>query len=106
MLTQALPTRVFNTYHWGAYLTWQLWQKSLVFIDGRLDPFAERALPAYLHIRSLQQGWEAELARLDPEAIVLQTGASPARSLVADDNWHVAHQDAVATVFLPGRTGA
>ena len=106
MLAQAGPTSVFNTYHWGAYLTWQLWPKSLVFIDGRLDPFAERALPAYLRISSLQPGWQAELAQLDPEAIVLQTGAPLARSLVVDDDWRVAHRDVVATVFLPGRTGA
>ena len=86
-------------------MTWQLWPKSLVFIDGRLDPFAERALPAYLRISSLQPGWQAELAQLDPEAIVLQTSAPLARSLATDSDWQVAHQDAVATVFLRDHAG-
>ena len=101
-LADIRPDRILNTYHWGAFLTWELWPDSKVFVDGRLDPFMDAALPAYLQVTGLEPGWQATLARIDPDAILLQTSAPLVGALAAGQGaWVVAHRDPTATVLLP-----
>ncbi|MCY3802173.1 MAG: hypothetical protein OXG46_11420 [Chloroflexi bacterium] len=95
------PARVWNTYHWGGFLTWTLWPESHVFIDGRYDPFADRALPDYVQIVGLGPEWRELLAEGALDAIVIRSDSALARALTSEPGWTVGYHDAVATVFLP-----
>ena len=98
------PTRIWNTYHWGGFLTWTLWPESHVFIDGRYDPFADGALPDYVHVVGLGPNWRELLAAGAPDAIVIRSDSALARALASEPEWTVGYRDAVATVFLPSKT--
>ncbi len=102
VLTAAAPARVFNTYHWGAYLTWRLWPRTLVFIDGRFDLFVPGPLADYLTVTGLDPAWRETLARIDPDAVLIETASPLAQRLAEPDSgWRDAGGDAVARVFLP-----
>ena len=93
--------RVWNTYHWGGFLTWTLWPESHVSIDGRYDPFAEGALPDYVQVVGLSPNWRELLAEGAPDAVVIRSDSALARALTSEPGWTVGYRDAVATVFLP-----
>lgn len=102
LAAEAGATRVFNTYHWGAYLTWSLWPGALVFIDGRFDLFVPDTLGDYLSVIGLGPTWRQTLVNIDPDALVLETDSPLARQLVrTDSGWRDIGGDAVARVFLP-----
>ena len=101
LVAQTAATRIFSTYHWGAYLTWSLWPDAFVFIDGRFDLFVPDALGNYLTVIGLGPEWRDVLANIAPEAIVIETDSPLARQLaLADPDWHDIGGDNVARVFL------
>ena len=95
------PARIWNTYHWGGFLTWTLWPESHVFIDGRYDPFAGGALPDYVQVVGLGSDWRELVAEGGPDAVVIRSDSALAHALASESAWTVGHRDAVATVFLP-----
>lgn len=100
-------TRIFGTYHWGAFLTWALWPDALVFIDGRFDLFVPDTLGDYLTITGLEPGWRQKLMDIDPDAMVIQTDSPLARRLAQPSSgWHDVGGDSIARVFLPVRAGS
>ena len=102
-LEATVPARIWNTYHWGGFLTWTLWPESHVFIDGRYDPFADRALPDYVQVVGLGPDWRELLADGGPDAVVIRSDSALAHALASEPAWTVGHRDAVATVFLPAK---
>lgn len=102
LAAQIRATRIFSTYHWGAYLTWNLWPDTLVFIDGRFDLFVPDALGDYLTVIGLGPEWRETLMDIAPEAIVIETDSPLARRLAqSDSDWRDIGGDQVARVFLP-----
>jgi hypothetical protein len=95
------PGRIWNTYHWGGFITWTLWPESQVFIDGRYDPFVGKPFSDYLDIVSLDSRWREKLAAGTPDAIVVESESALARSLESEPGWMVGYRDDVAAVFLP-----
>ena len=97
-------TRIFGTYHWGAFLTWALWPDALVFIDGRFDLFVPDTLSDYLAVTGLEPGWRQKLMDIDPDAVVIQTDSPLARRLAQPESgWRDIGGDSVARVLLPDR---
>lgn len=101
LAAQTSATRIFSTYHWGAYLTWSLWPDALVYIDGRFDLFVPDTLGDYLTVIGLGTDWRAVLGAMDPNAVVIETDSALARQLsVPDSGWHDIGGDHVARVYL------
>jgi len=97
-------TRIFGTYHWGAFLTWALWPDALVFIDGRFDLFVPDTLSDYLSVTGLEPGWRQKLMDIDPDAVVIQTDSPLARRLAEPGSgWRDIGGDSIARVLLPDR---
>ncbi len=97
-------TRIFGTYHWGAFLTWALWPDALVFIDGRFDLFVPETLSDYLTVIGLESDWRQKLMEIDPDAVVIETASPLARRLAQPGSgWHDTGGDSIARVFLPDR---
>ena len=99
---ESRAVRIFNTYHWGAHLTWSLWPDALVYIDGRFDLFVPDTLGDYLTVVGLGPGWRETLTNIDPDALVIETDSALARQVArADSGWRDVGGDAVARVFVP-----
>lgn len=97
-------TRIFGTYHWGAFLTWTQWPDALVFIDGRFDLFVPDTLSDYLSVTGLESGWRQKLMGIDPDAVVIQTDSPLARRLAEPGSgWRDIGGDSIARVLLPDR---
>ena len=97
-------TRIFGTYHWGAFLTWTLWPDALVFIDGRFDLFVPDTLGDYLTVTGLEPGWRQKLMDIDPDAVVIQTDSPLALRLAQPGaGWRDIGGDSTARVFLTDR---
>lgn len=97
-------TRIFGTYHWGAFLTWDLWPNALVFIDGRFDLFVPDTLGDYLTVTGLEPGWRQKLMDIDPDAVVIQTDSPLARRLAQPGSgWRDIGGDSTARVLRPDR---
>ena len=97
-------TRIFGTYHWGAFLTWALWPDALVFIDGRFDLFVPETLSDYLTVTGLESGWRQKLMEIDPDAVLIETASPLARRLAQPGSgWNDSGGDSIARVFLPDR---
>lgn len=94
------PPRIWNTYHWGGFLTWELWPDSRVFIDGRYDLFVGRPLDDYLSVLAMGPAWRETLAKGDPQAVVVQARSALALALQDEANWRMAYLDEVAAVFI------
>ena len=106
LVAQTGATRIFSTYHWGAYLTWALWPDALVFIDGRFDLFVPNALEDYLTVIGLGPEWRQTITEIEPEALVIETDSPLARRLARPDSeWSDIGGDATGRVFLRAPTG-
>ena len=106
LVAQTGATRIFSTYHWGAYLTWALWPDALVFIDGRFDLFVPNALEDYLTVIGLGPEWRQTITEIETEALVIETDSPLARRLTRPDSeWSDIGGDATARVFLRAPTG-
>ena len=103
LATESGATRIFSTYHWGAYLSWNLWPDALVYIDGRFDLFVPDKLRDYLTVIGLGADWRQVLTDINPNALVIETDSHVARQLArSDSGWRDAGGDAIARLFLPG----
>jgi len=103
LVAASRATRVFSTYHWGAYLAWTLWPDALVYIDGRFDLFVPDTLRDYLTVISLGSDCRRVLTDISPNAMVIETDSLRARQLAhPDSGWRDAAGDATARLFLPG----
>ena len=104
LVAQTGATRIFGTYHWGAFLTWDLWPDALVFVDGRFDLFVPETLSDYLSVTGLEPGWRRILMDIDPDALVIQAESPLVRELAQPGSgWRDVGGDSIARVLLPDR---
>lgn len=96
---------LWNEYVWGGFLIWHLYPELRVSIDGRMAVYGPARFSEHLAVSELAPGWQEVLARLDPTAAVVRSGA-PLVSALRAAGWTVRYEDGVATVLEPpGRSG-
>lgn len=61
--TNRLSTRVFNSYHYGGYLMFQLDGQYQTGMDGRADIFTDQEMAEYQRVINGEPGWEEYLDR-------------------------------------------
>ena len=91
---------LWNEYIWGGYLIWHLYPELRVSIDGRAAVYGPERFREHLIVSELEPGWQDVLARLQPSAAIVRSGASLAAALRAS-GWVTRFQDEVATVLEP-----
>ncbi len=94
-----VPGRFFNDYTWGGYLTWHLFPRYRVFIDGRIAIFPPDVREDFLTINNVQPGWQEALDRRDVGVILVRSGTAIAGLLRESAGWVVAYEDGRAVVF-------
>ena len=92
--------RLFNSYNWGGYLTWEL-QDYPLFIDGRADLYGHEIIKQWEQIiQATDEGftlldeWDIQLILVEPEMKIVDA--------LPKNEWSVLYQDDVS--ILLGRS--
>ena len=92
------PGKLFNSYNFGAYLTWALYPDYPVYVDGRTDLYDDAFLREYLTVSFARPGYQAVLDRYGVNLVIVE-----ANSLLGDalsrDGWLAVYSDPTAAVY-------
>jgi hypothetical protein len=95
-----LPETLFNNYGWGGYLIWRLYPDTLVFIDGRADPYGDELIGAYQRAVSAQPGWEETLEQYAVHSALIPADCALASVLGERGDWQAVYEDRLAALFV------
>jgi len=79
--------RVFSTDAYGDYLTYRLYPRGRVFIDGRSDMYGPRLADEYLTALNGAKGWDGVLAKYGVNAALVPSGCALASLLRGRHGW-------------------
>jgi hypothetical protein len=92
--------RLYNDYAWGGYLTYELFPRELVFIDGRTDVFDGQAIDDYLRVGELLPGWRDLLERYGVGTALVQRDSRLAAALGDDSAWREVYAGPIERIFV------
>ncbi len=93
------PGPLFNSYNFGAYLTWALYPDYPVYVDGRTDLYDDAFLREYLDVALGRPGYQAVLDRAGARLVLVEADSLLADRLREAPAWRELYRDAVAVVF-------
>ncbi|MFO3795684.1 MAG: hypothetical protein ACK8QZ_00095 [Anaerolineales bacterium] len=98
------PGRLFNSYNWGGYLTFNL-PEYPVFIDGRADLYGEELIHQWQQIvQATPQAWEL-LQKWQVQIVLLEPDQPLVKALI-ERGWKIAYQDQTSILLLPEQSHA
>ena len=90
---------LFNEYHWGGYLIYQLAPDRRVFIDGRADVYGP-LVDRYHGVARLKPDWRETLDQHDVRLALLEKQAPLADVLQDDPAWQEVYAGEVERLFV------
>ncbi|MBL8055766.1 MAG: hypothetical protein JNK29_03665 [Anaerolineales bacterium] len=93
------PGPLFNSYNFGAYLTWALYPDYPVYVDGRTDLYDDAFLREYLDVALGRPGYAAAFDRAGIRLVLIEADSLLADRLRENLDWHELYRDEVAVVF-------
>jgi len=96
-----LPKPIFNSYAWGAFLTWYL-PDYPVAIDGRRGLYSEQTESDYFRVMRVDAPYQSFPAMSDARTILLEKSNVVAGGLKNIAGFETAYEDDVAIVLLQG----
>jgi hypothetical protein len=106
MEQRGLHQPIFSEDYWGGYLIYRLYPQNQVFVDDRHDFYGDAFLKRYLRIIHVEPGWEAALAAMNPDCILLPRESSLTTILKEMPQWKVSYEDATAVLFEKMNAGS
>ena len=98
-LSEELPSgRLFSTYNWGGYLTWNL-REYQVFVDGRTDLFGDEIIEDWARVISKKEGWQEIVDRWQINMILVDQDLGFGTDLKSI-GWSEVYRDETSVVFL------
>jgi hypothetical protein len=94
-----LDGAIFNEYHWGGYLIYQLYPRYQVFIDGRADVYGDALVTRYRNTTRLAPGWRDLLVEHDVRLVLLGKNSALAAALLEDSNWETLYTGEIETLL-------
>jgi hypothetical protein len=91
--------KMFNNFIWGGYILYRMWPEQTVFIDGQTDFYGEALTREYTQVMSLDEGWEAVLAKYDVSWVIVQSSQPLVRALQDEMGWIIIYQDDTAAIL-------
>jgi hypothetical protein len=88
--------RVMSHDYVGNYLEWRYGADAEAYVDDRPDA---ATLVQYRRILRLEDGWQDELAQVDPEVVLWHTDSPLSDELADDDAWVLATRQGDFSVF-------
>jgi hypothetical protein len=65
--------RLYAKFEWGEYLTWNQWNDSRVFMDGRIEIYPDAVWDEYWAVRNVRADWQDILDKYAVDYLVLET---------------------------------
>ncbi|MCS7223805.1 MAG: hypothetical protein NZ959_04525 [Armatimonadetes bacterium] len=99
--TLSNPIRCLTAYHWGGYVSWRLYPKAKVFVDGRADYYPRTVMQDYLQLHGGQPRWRSLLTKYQVDAVLLPP-KYPLASLLRTqkERWVRVYADKTAVLFV------
>lgn len=94
-----LKGNMFNEYDWGGFLIFKLYPDYRVFIDGRMDIYADKVFLDYLKIGRLEAGWEGTLRKYKVRFLLLKRDSPFAQALRERGDFKVIYQDKLSVII-------
>ena len=91
--------KLFNSYNFGAYLTWALYPDYPVYVDGRTDLYNDAFLREYLQTALGRPGYAATLETYGVNLVLVEVDSLLADRLRESADWRQAYEDETAVVF-------
>lgn len=92
--------RIFNTYHWGGYLTWRLYPDYSVFIDGRAELHGDALIRQYVEIYNTRNDWQQLLQSYDVSYVLVEPDYPLAQQLNQTQGWYEVYADRVSVLYM------
>lgn len=96
---QDMVGNLFNEYHWGGYLIYQLYPDRRVFIDGRPDMYGDRFVERYLQVALLRPTWSEVLDEHDVRLVLIDRANPLALLLRPEEGWQEVYSGPVERLF-------
>ena len=94
------PGRIFNSYNWGGYLTWNL-REYPVFVDGRTDLFGDEIITVWAQVMNGESHWEDVFTEWEVNVILVEKDQAITRVL-KNSGWIEKYQDHLSVIFTRG----
>lgn len=95
-----LRGNLFNQYHWGGYLIYELAPDPRVFIDGRADPFGDDLVVRFRETTQLRPGWRRTLDDYAVDLVLMEKESPLAAALAGDPAWQEVYTGEVERLFV------
>jgi hypothetical protein len=95
-------TRVYNLAEWGGFITWHMYPKVSVFVDGRVELYPEKVWNDYLKIYLANENWQDVLNEYAVDYLILSKSRQQILIRALEKNqWNCIYEDSTAAVFSP-----
>ena len=94
-----LSQPIFNEYHWGGYLIWNLYPQYRVFIDGRADVYGDALMEQYFVIHDGETRWRLMADYFNIQTVLVEPNTPIASLLREDSTWQNVFEDEHAVIF-------
>jgi hypothetical protein len=94
----AVHGNMFNEYAWGGYFILAMPQRK-VFLHPNLDVYGEEVVRDFVHVNSVEPGWEDILKKYHVDWTILPREHRLNRALAQRVDWRLVYADPVATIY-------
>jgi hypothetical protein len=97
-----VPQPIYNEYHWGGYLIWNLYPRYRVFIDGRADVYGDELMDEYFRMHNGAKDWRKLLDQYSIQSVLVSPDTALASLLREDKSWENVFEDRQTVIFTRG----
>lgn len=94
----AVRGNMFNEYTWGGYFILAMPERK-VFLHPNLDAYGEEVVRDFVHVNSVEPGWEDILKKYQVDWTILPPEHPLNRVLAQRVDWRLVYSDPVATIY-------
>ena len=94
-----LTQPIYNEYHWGGYLIWQLYPRYRVFMDGRADVYGDELINDFFRMHDGAKDWRKLLDHYSIQSVLVSPNTAIASLLREDKGWTNVFEDRQTVIF-------
>ncbi len=99
LATLPAESHIFTNDEWGDYLTYRLFPRTRVYVDGRSDFYGQEFMEAYGNTVEGRGDWTADFARYGVETVLMPVDSALVSILKLAPGWVAVYDDHRAIIF-------
>jgi hypothetical protein len=100
VIDHGIKGRMFNTFHFGGYLTHRFYPERKIFIDGRPDIFGDAFFKEYFAIDRGHRSWSTLFDKYKIDFVICDPDAAIRQLLLTRGDFRLVYDDAAASVLV------